>query len=227
MSLHPSKKSDMGKSWMQKRMDRSKKIHPEYHLIVTEGTKTEPEYFGAIRDLINSKFRERIHLEIYGEGDNTISLFETAKKRAESDPNNCKHVWVVYDKDDFPPEHFNETAYLCSVNSTADRKYHAIWSNQCIELWFLLHFDYLQSDICRAEYYPKLNQRLSKLSQGAYRKNRSDMFSILLPYLDTALINARKLYEPKKALPPSDASPCTMVFQLIETLLPYIKEESV
>ena len=31
MSLHPKKKSDMGKDWMQRRLDRSKKIHPEYH----------------------------------------------------------------------------------------------------------------------------------------------------------------------------------------------------
>ena len=32
--------------------------------------------------------------------------------------------------------------------------YHAIWSNQCIEVWFLLHFSYFQSDIHRKEYWP-------------------------------------------------------------------------
>ena len=56
MSLHPLKKSDMGKVWMQRRVDRSKKIQPEYHLIVTEGTKTEPEYFNAIKELINHQY---------------------------------------------------------------------------------------------------------------------------------------------------------------------------
>ena len=63
MSLHPKKKSDMGKEWMQKRLDRSKKIHPEYHLIITEGTKTEPEYFNTIKEKINQNYSERIHLE--------------------------------------------------------------------------------------------------------------------------------------------------------------------
>lgn len=226
MSLHPLKKSDLSKSWMQKRADRPKKIQPEYHLIVTEGTKTEPEYFTAIKNLINQHYSERIHLEICGKGENTITLFESAKQLAENDPNGCKHVWVVFDKDDFPAEHFNLTAELCANSSSDGRTYHAIWSNQCIELWFLLHFDYLQSDLYRSEYYPKLNQRLKQLHKGDYRKNRADMFDILRPRMGTAIANAKRLYSEKQGLTPTEAAPCTTVFQLIETLLPYIKEES-
>lgn len=78
MSLHPLKKSDQDKRWVKGRIDRSIRIHPEYHLIVTEGTKTEPEYFGAIKTIINNRYRERIHLEVFGEGTNTIGLFERA-----------------------------------------------------------------------------------------------------------------------------------------------------
>lgn len=226
MSLHPLKKSDMNKGWMQRRIDRPKKIQPEYHLIVTEGTKTEPEYFTAIKDLINQRYSERIHLEICGRGENTVTLFESAKHIAENDPNGCKHVWVVYDKDDFPPEHFNLTAELCKNSSSDGRTYHAIWSNQCIELWFLLHFDYLQSDLHRDEYYPKLSQRLRPLHKGDYRKNRNDMFTILRPRMETAIANAKMLYSQKQGLTPAEAAPCTTVFQLIEALLPYIKEES-
>ena len=76
MSLKPFKKSDLEKGWMKKRRDRKIRIQPEYHLIVTEGTKTEPKYFQAIRDIINSQFRDKIQLDIFGEGDNTLSLFE-------------------------------------------------------------------------------------------------------------------------------------------------------
>ena len=39
MSLKPFKKSDLEKGWMKKRRDRKIRIQPEYHLIVTEGTK--------------------------------------------------------------------------------------------------------------------------------------------------------------------------------------------
>lgn len=227
MSLHPTKKTDSGKSWLQKRPDHFKKIQPEYHLIITEGTKTEPKYFKAIKEYINQRYNERIHLEIQGKGQNTVMLFESAKRIAEADPNECKHVWVVYDKDDFPAEHFNLTAELCKNSSSAKREYHAIWSNQCIELWFLLHFDFLQSDITREEYYPKLNQRLKQLGKGEYRKNRADMFSILLPNISIAISNAKRLYTESfenQNKTPSESSPCTTVFQLIEKLLPYIKE---
>ena len=59
-----SEKSDMGKRWMKPRQDRNILIRPEYHLIVTEGTETEPQYFAAIRDIINSQYRDKIRLEI-------------------------------------------------------------------------------------------------------------------------------------------------------------------
>ena len=48
MSLKPPKKSDKEKNWMRKRQDRRILIQPEYHLIITEGTKTEPQYFNTM-----------------------------------------------------------------------------------------------------------------------------------------------------------------------------------
>ena len=45
----------MSKSWMKKKPDRGIKIHPEYHLIISEGTDTEPAYFGTIKDIINKQ----------------------------------------------------------------------------------------------------------------------------------------------------------------------------
>lgn len=79
MSLKPPKKSDLDKSWMKARRDKPKKIQPEYHLIITEGTDTEPAYFGAMRDIINSTYSDRIQLGVHGAGDNTLSLFKKQK----------------------------------------------------------------------------------------------------------------------------------------------------
>ena len=92
MSLKPPKKSDAGKSWMKKRRDKAIRLQPEYHLIVTEGTKTEPQYFQTVKNTINQKYRDRIQLDIFGEGDNTLSLFEKARRRASQNPNGYKHV---------------------------------------------------------------------------------------------------------------------------------------
>ena len=80
MSMKPPKKSDMGKTWMKPRREFRQIISPEYHLIVTEGTETEPQYFQAIKETNDAKYRDRIHLDVTGKGDNTISLFNRAVK---------------------------------------------------------------------------------------------------------------------------------------------------
>ena len=222
MSLKPPKKSDMAKSWMGKRVEKKKQIQPEYHLIVTEGTDTEPAYFGAIRNKINLHFHNRIALDVHGEGDNTVNLFERAKARASRSAVIYRHVWVVYDTDDFPADHVDRVVDLCQQASTEETEYHAIWSNQCIELWFLLHFSFMHSDLRRSEYWPKLTELLTGLGAGEYRKNRGDMFALLQPYMGEAIRNAKALAEYNTGRRPSQSAPGTTVYQLIEKLLPYL-----
>ena len=223
MSLKPSKKSDMGKNWMQKRQNKSILIQPEYHLIVTEGTNTEPQYFTRMKEIINGKYRGRIRMDIYGEGDNTLSLFEKARKRALSSSNTYKHVWVIYDTDSFPAEHINQTVKLCKECSTEETLYHAIWSNQCIELWFLLHFSYFHSDIDRKMYWPKLSKCLNSHGYGDYAKNREDMYDILSPYMGTAIRYAEKLDGKNEGKTAADSAPGTKVYELVKVLKPYLQ----
>lgn len=223
MSLKPDKKSDLDKDWMKKRRDKPIRIQPEYHLIVTEGTSTEPQYFQAIRDIIDQQYRGRVQLDIYGEGQNTLSLFDKARNHVQRSPNSYKHVWIVYDTDDFPQDNINRTAELCVQSSTEETEYHAIWSNQCIELWFLLHFSYFQSDIHRKEYWPKLSECMTMYGFGIYSKGREDMYSILEPYMDIAIRNAKKLDAINRGRTPAMSAPGTKVFELIEKLKPYLK----
>lgn len=224
MSLKPPKKSDLNKAWMKKKPDRAIRMQPEYHLIVTEGTDTEPAYFGSIKEVINKQYPAKIQLDIFGEGDNTTSLFEKAKALARDSSNVYKHVWVVYDTDDFPAARIDRVLQLCAEHSTEETEFHAIWSNQCIELWFLLHFSFMQSDIRRTEYWPKLTEYLKQIGAGEYEKNRKDMYLILPPYLECAIGNAKRLHALNAGKPPSKAAPGTKVFELIEILKPYLEE---
>lgn len=222
MSLKPPKKSDLNKSWMKARQDRPKKIQPEYHLIVTEGTDTEPAYFGAIRDIINSQYREKVRLDICGEGDNTINLFRKAKQNVADSPNGYRHVWVVYDTDDFPAEHIDKVVELCRENSNEETEYHAVWSNQCVELWYLLHFSFMQSDLHRTEYWPKLTEWLTGIGVGEYEKSRKDMYHILRSFLDFAIANAKRLEVINEGKLPSKAAPGTKIYELVEKLKSYL-----
>ena len=222
MSRNAPKKSDMGKAWIKPRRNIGQMISPEYHLIVSEGTDTEPMYFRSIKDIVESKYRGRIFLDISGKGENTVNLFNHAVNDVVNSNIVYKHVWLIYDKDDFPSEHFDKTAELCESAGSEETAYHAIWSNQCIELWFLLHFMFLQADLHRNEYWPKLTEQLNAIGKGDYTKNRSDMFEILRPYMDDAVRNAIKLQEINQGRTPTRSAPGTKMHLLIDSLKPYL-----
>lgn len=116
---------------------------PPYMFIISEGTKTEPNYIKGIVDKINQKYNKYTsgtpRILVHGTGRNTIGLLEYARKAVEEQLPEAESVWLMYDKDDFPADNFDNTCY--SAEQKIDkREYHAIWSNECIELWFLLHF---------------------------------------------------------------------------------------
>ena len=223
MSLKPPKKSDLGKSWMKNRRDKARMIQPEYHLIASEGTETEPQYFGAIQRIINSKYRDRIQLKVEGIGDNTVNLLMKARQYVQNNGIVFKHVWIVYDTDDFPAENIDMVAQLCEEYSAqGETIYHAVWSNQCVELWYLLHFMYMDTDIDRSRYWPKLSDCLKNMGAGSYEKNRPDMYEVLRPYMDIAIANAKRLDKQNEGRKPSESAPGTKVYELVEMLRPYL-----
>ena len=225
MSLKPPKKSDLGKSWMKNRRDKARMIQPEYHLIASEGTETEPQYFGAIQRIINSKYRDRIQLKVEGIGDNTVNLLMKARQYVQNNGIVFKHVWIVYDTDDFPAENIDMVAQLCEeYNAQGETIYHAVWSNQCVELWYLLHFMYMDTDIDRSRYWPKLSDWLKNIGAGSYEKNRPDMYEVLRPYLDIAIANAKRLDKQNEGRKPSESAPGTKVYELVEMLKPYLSD---
>ena len=65
-------------------------------------------------------------------------------------------IFVVFDKDSFRDETFNMAIKMCYDNG-----YIPLWSNQAIEYWFLLHFNYIDSKMDRTMYKEKINQYFS------------------------------------------------------------------
>ena len=187
-------------------------------LIVCEGERTEPNYF---RELVKDKYSEVRAEEIVGEGRCTCALVrrtEEIKRRLENQRQlKFDRVWVVFDKDDF--NDFNDAIVL------ADRKgFMAGWSNEAFELWYLLHYVYLDTAISRTDYIKKLENEIRK-SNGyenfRYRKNDSGFYSLLQMTGNEAqaklraarlreLFNATQDYKSHK--------PCTRIDLLVEEL---------
>lgn len=86
-----------------------------------------------------------------------------------------------------------------------------------------LHFSFIHSNLHRQEYWAKLSSCLAKLNTSEYKKNRSDMYQLLEPYMEQAISNAKKLANINKGKKASQSAPGTEVYRLIEKLLPYLK----
>lgn len=218
MSNKPPKKGDLNKSWMAPRRDRKRGIAPEYHLIVAEGKETEPNYFEGLKNQINSKYPGRISMKIIGAGKNTKGLLKYAQSVASSSVNEFRHIWIVFDKDDFPANDFDETCSACEKLSNENTTYHALWSNQCIEYWFLLHYIYLETPLNRKDYF----SRLSKHMKRKYEKNQADIYTLLHPNLHTAIKNAKKIARRYADANPSECDPCTKVYEIFDLLKNYL-----
>ena len=91
-------------------------------------------------------------------------------------------IWCVYEKDSFPAKDFNGVVQRAERlnQENPDVQYHAAWSNECIEFWFLLHFAYYTANNHRTEYIAFLNDKFRELGIGKYQKNMKDIFNILM-----------------------------------------------
>ena len=109
----------------------------------------------------------------------------------------------------------------------AELQYHAAWSNECIEFWFLLHFAYYTSNNHRTEYVSFLNDRFKELGLGKYQKNMTNIFDILAekgnPKL--AIRYAKRIIKDGKGKTPTELAPGTKVYELVEELAKYLPEK--
>jgi hypothetical protein len=84
------------------------------------------------------------------------------------------------------------------------------------EIWYLLHYNYIDAGFSRTQYQAKLTE----LMKVAYQKNAPDMYKRLQKRQYIALQNAQKLYNRKiqTGTPPAQQNPVTTVFKLVERL---------
>lgn len=125
-----------------KREGRSRMVQMTRHLVVTEGKETEPRYFEGVRAALGAANERKVAVVVKGTGKHTLDLLDFAVEHCLYAPETFDHVWLVYDKDDFPASDFDAMERKCNELSDGSRTFHALWSNPCFELWPLLHFRY-------------------------------------------------------------------------------------
>lgn len=215
------------------------------HLVYSEGTKTEPYYVENIKDSIASKYNcpsneiEIISVNKEKTSYNTIGLFKYAekdiKKRLQK-KEHIDHVWVFFDKDDFPFEDFNIAhKTIQKMNNSKDLNldgfkynnktgiaWHSCWSNEAFELWLCLYFHYIESSLSREQYKEHLNNIPSLKKIGFnYEKKLSGIHKLLQEnggVMKNAIKHAKKLEELNGIQNPS-----TGVYQFAEYFQLYME----
>jgi len=138
-------------------------------LIVCEDSKSSRYYFESF-----PVDRRRIDFKVVGAGMNTDSLVENVIEKIKEATKNRQpysDVWCVFDRDSFPLANYARAFQLAENN-----KIRVAWANQAFELWYLLHYDYLEAGIERGQYKEKLLKKglvYDKADKTIYQKTES------------------------------------------------------
>jgi RloB-like protein len=173
-------------------------------LIVCEGEKTEPNYFRSF------PVSTRPEVNIVGAGCETISVVNKALELSKD--KNFDRVWCVFDRDPSPDktaQRFNNALQLAKSKGIS-----VAYSNECFEIWYLLHFNLYSTAIPRKDY----GKLLTKLLQIEYEKNSNDMYNILEDKQPQAIKHAVKLLDSYDPHNPESDNPATTVHLLVEEL---------
>jgi RloB-like protein len=171
-------------------------------LIVCEGEKTEPYYFKGFRV-------PKVVIEIKGAAGDPTRLVNSAKKLAAEDE--YDQIWCVFDRDEgaWTAQNFNN-----ALQNAKTYGFQVAYSNECFELWYILHFQFLSTGLPRSDYEDKLSELLGQ----KYRKNDSTIYQQLLEKQQVAIKYAEKLLETYDRTNPEQDNPSTTVHLLVQAL---------
>ncbi|MCK9183504.1 MAG: RloB family protein [Fibrobacteraceae bacterium] len=122
-------------------------------LIATEGTETEPRYFNALKSELEDSNRFNIDVVVQGKGKSTTNLVNKIIRQTKYNNQEYDRLWAVFDKDDF--NDFDAAIKLAGENGI-----NCAWSNECFELWLLLHFQDVSEATGRKDCFNRLEDAI-------------------------------------------------------------------
>jgi len=192
-------------------------------LIVSEGSKTEPNYFEEIR----SSYRlHTANIEVqsgnYGTDPLQVvkyahDLFIEGDSHKRIAPRKFEQVYAVFDRDEHRT-YFDALKLAESYDGKLRNdlkqpvKFKAIASVPSFELWLLLHYEDIQAPIHRDEVMNRLKHHIHEYEKGA-----GGTFATTCSRLETAIQRAQKLATRFNAY--NEPEPYTAVAELVTLLI--------
>ena len=108
-------------------------------LIVTEGKKTEPDYFQRLVDEFDLTSADVVRI-VGGGGAAPISVYEKTKSIVDSDED-YEHIYCVFDRDKHSSydRAIEKISLMASNRKLKGKTVMAITSVPCFEFWYMLH----------------------------------------------------------------------------------------
>ena len=183
-------------------------------LIATEGkNKTEKTYFSNFED------SKKSYNVTYARGNNTdplklvkMLIKEIAELRLDLQDDDVAYCIFDTDVDSNKNTIIEEAIQLAKKNNI-----NIITSSPCIELWFLLHYDYSTANMNNEEVFRRLKKYYPK-----YKKN-INIYPDIIEKIDLAIDRAKKLEKyqinNKQRIGTVEANPNTEIYKIVEYLM--------
>jgi hypothetical protein len=226
--MKPVKKTDREKPWAKRTSSKepyreNSKEQAKVFFIICEGKNTEPLYFKSF-PLGSAK------VESYGFGRSKTALVNHVVENVVNDQENAgKEIWVVFDFDIKPDQvEQQKEDYNRAIELAKNHNIKVAYSNDAFELWFLLHYQSLDVQWTRHQYYQKLSEywncnyeneaKHSAFCRKIYQKLQDDSKA----NQQTAINYAENLLNSQLQIAYADQNPCTTVYQLVAELNKYL-----
>jgi hypothetical protein len=214
------------KERQRKQLERKLGRRADYDriLIVSEGSKTEPNYLKEIqRHYRLHTANVAVHPGELGTSPKQVvqyalDLFQKGDPKKQIQPRAFEQVYAVFDRDD----HANYVEALQLASAINERKitndlkqkliFKAIASVPSFELWLLLHFEDVQAPMHRDETLRRL-----KVHVQGYEKGNRNVFATTKAHLEIAKSRAQMLATKFNAH--TDPEPFTAMHEVVETLI--------
>lgn len=209
------------------KLRRDTKRYPGSHtidriLIISEGAKTEPNYFNEIRRFYRSTNAviSIYSSKPYADPVSAVAYAERLLVKGDSQkgikPKSFEQVYVVFDHDG------RDSIYLEAIDKARTLKkefskikkpikFEVVPSIPSFELWFLLHFKNILAPLNNTEVLQLLRNYLPK-----YEKNMKNMFELTQEHLSIAYERAEKLATSNSYL--DGSGPCTEAYVIVKLL---------
>ncbi len=151
---------------------------------------------------------------------------QLVKDAINSDDGSYDQIWVVFDLDYLPAKGKGQLAeFDATILKAQEAGIRVAYSVDAFELWFCLHYTYVNTRQERTYYYEQLSKRWSVNYEREGKKAR---FCLGIRELlekdeaaseEEAIKRAKRLLQNHDGMPPHSQNPVTTVFELVEELL--------